>query len=112
MLEGELDGDRLLTTSDVSGGIEQKLDLTDGAKQEILGVGKVESLVAFDNTWVLAGKTGYRAVEETENILLEGDSIIVGAHEIRTVGITSGGVNKGKEGRRLSVRNAIGGTIS
>ena len=77
VLEGELDGDRLVATCEVSGGVEQKLDLTDRAQEEVLGVSKVESLVTFDHTWVLAGELGDRVVEETENILLERDSIVI-----------------------------------
>lgn len=77
VLKGELDGDGLLATTSVSGGVQQKLDLTDRAQQEILGIGEVESLVTFDDAWVLAGEIGYRAVEEAENGLLERDDIVV-----------------------------------
>ena len=77
VLEGELDGDGLVLGSDVSCGIQQKLDLTDRAEEEILCVSKVESLVTFDNPRVLAGELGYRIVEETEHVLLEGDGIVV-----------------------------------
>lgn len=76
MLEGELDGDRLGATS-VSDGIQQKLDLADRTEQEVLGVSKVESFIAFEDTWVLAGKVGHRDVKETENALLKGESVIV-----------------------------------
>lgn len=56
VLEGKLDGDRLAATCGVSDRIQQKLDLTDRAQQEILGVSKVESFVTLNDAWVLAGE--------------------------------------------------------
>jgi len=90
MLEGKLDGDRLAGAPDVSGGIQQKLDLTEGAQQELLGVSGIESLVAVDDTLIGANnKAGYRVVEGVGTSSLEVDSVIVGVHEIRGVGIAS-----------------------
>ena len=72
MLKGELNGDRLITAPEVPGSVQQQLDLADGAHEDILGVSFVESLVALDNTWILAGnELGYGVVEVGENLLLE-----------------------------------------
>ena len=77
MLEGKLNLNRLLATVEVTIGIEQKLDLTDGAQEEIVSVSEVESLVTFENAWVLASEVSHRGLEETENSLLERSGIVL-----------------------------------
>jgi hypothetical protein len=117
VLEGDLDRDRLGAALQVSGGIQQQLDLTDRAQQDVVGVRGVESLIAIDHALVLAGNEGgHGLVEGIKNRLLESGGVGVRTGENCEVGIASCRVDEGEEGRRLSdsgVENDVAsGTLS
>ena len=101
MLKRRLYRDDLVRAGRTTRETEQELNLSDGRVHERRG-GVVDGLVALDDLGVLArDERGGGGLECAGDVGLEGG--VVGAEEVRDVGVGGCGVDEGEEGGGLAV---------